>query len=34
MAIVENVLKMMMLFTNMAQEWVSGKTLVTKQQQQ
>jgi hypothetical protein len=27
------VLKMMMVFANMAQELVSGKTLVTKQQQ-
>jgi hypothetical protein len=28
------VLEIMMIFANMAQELVSGKTLVTKQQQQ
>ncbi len=31
--IVENVLEMMMVFANVAQELMSGKTLVTKQQQ-
>jgi len=31
-AIVKNVLEMMMVFANMAQKLVSGKTLVTKQQ--
>jgi hypothetical protein len=30
--IVENVLELMMVFANMAQELVSGKTLVIKQQ--